>query len=544
MQKKQKGQELNNAISRIIALICLVFLIVLSALSLIVFGTIDFNTYAEKHLLIFRSPVKTILYVLALIMLLILLKKVLFVGAITDTGKRRRRLIIEGVCSLISFFISIWWIENNPYLPKYDAKNAWNTAKLIVYGGDFSNVENYYKMLPQQRGVALFFSAFYRLFGDQALLAFKVTNAICLVLILLGVCKIAADISGKDDSVAYVAPLMVLFLPLNLYTVYIYGTLISFAAVIWAFVFAYRAIFNEKNQILNLILTVLLLMLANIVNKGTLIATVAVIIVLFYSALLRLRENKVYFMIVTGAIAVLILYSATSQKIIDNAFQKSTGIDVGCGLPSVAWVEMGVTSVEDEDGGGALCGPGSYNFSIDRLYEAYGDDSRTVSSQCMSGIKTVFFEYFSGTREPSMIDFFSEKTEYQWCDPTFSSFTMTLFLFDEETEITDSLRQMLNGRYMQNLLKFLSYYMPLIYILAMLVVLYFIIRRKNHVALGLIELYFIGGFVFQFFWESKSRYCLPYFVVLIPLCGIGLSLIEKRILPKLGKILHIVHIHR
>lgn len=28
--------------------------------------------------------------------------------------------------------------------------------------------------------------------------------------------------------------------------------------------------------------------------------------------------------------------------------------------------------------------------------------------------------------------------------------------------------------------------------------------------------YFIGGFLFQFIWEAKSRYCLPYFVFLIP----------------------------
>ena len=542
MQKAGKGQALGNTINRIIALICFVFLILLSVLSLIVFGTIDFNTYAEKHMLIFRSPIKVALYVLALIFLMILLKKILFAGAKTDSSKHGRRFIVEGVCSFLSFLISMWWIANNPYLPKYDAKNAWNTAKLIVYGGDFSNVENYYKMLPQQRGVALFFSAFIRLFGNHALLAFKIINALCLVLIILGVCKIAADISEKDESVAYVAPLMVLFLPLNLYSVYIYGTLISLAAVIWAFIFAYRVISNEKNQVLNLIITDLLLVLANSVYKGTLIATVAVIIVLLYNTLLIFRGHKIFVLKVTVAIGVLVLYMATSQKLVDNAFQKCTGIDVGRGLPSVAWVEMGITSVEDPDGGGALCGPGSYNFSIDRLYEEYGDDSKSASSQCLSDIKATFSEYFSGTREPSMLNFFSEKMEYQWCDPTFSSFTMTLFLFDEETKISDSFRQILSGSYMQNALKFLSYYMPLVYILAMIMVLYHIVKGGIHPALGLVEIYFIGGFVFQFFWESKSRYCLPYFVMLIPLCGIGLLFIEKRILPIIGKILHIEHI--
>ena len=39
----------------------------------------------------------------------------------------------------------------------------------------------------------------------------------------------------------------------------------------------------------------------------------------------------------------------------------------------------------------------------------------------------------------------------------------------------------------------------------------------------LLVLIFMGGFAFQLFWEGKSRYVLPYVVILIPLASIGVK---------------------
>lgn len=43
----------------------------------------------------------------------------------------------------------------------------------------------------------------------------------------------------------------------------------------------------------------------------------------------------------------------------------------------------------------------------------------------------------------------------------------------------------------------------------------------------LLPLYFIGGFVFQIFWETKGRYCFPYFVCLLILAGIATASLEQ-----------------
>ncbi len=44
---------------------------------------------------------------------------------------------------------------------------------------------------------------------------------------------------------------------------------------------------------------------------------------------------------------------------------------------------------------------------------------------------------------------------------------------------------------------------------------------------------FIGGFLFHTIWEAKSRYIIPYIVVLIPLAGIEINKIK--LINKKGK---------
>ena len=37
----------------------------------------------------------------------------------------------------------------------------------------------------------------------------------------------------------------------------------------------------------------------------------------------------------------------------------------------------------------------------------------------------------------------------------------------------------------------------------------------------LLGIAFFGGFLFQLVWETKSRYCFPFFVFLLPLAAVG-----------------------
>ena len=74
----------------------------------------------------------------------------------------------------------------------------------------------------------------------------------------------------------------------------------------------------------------------------------------------------------------------------------------------------------------------------------------------------------------------------------------------------------------ENIIEALTFYQKVLLILMCAIILKLIIRNKKNLSLEVILLItiFIGGFLFHILWEAKSRYILPYIVVLIPLAAI------------------------
>ena len=67
-------------------------------------------------------------------------------------------------------------------------------------------------------------------------------------------------------------------------------------------------------------------------------------------------------------------------------------------------------------------------------------------------------------------------------------------------------------------------------------VLIFILSNKeitnNQILLIII---FIGGFLFHFLWEAKSRYIIPYIIILIPIASIGINKAVQKIVEFIKK---------
>ena len=56
------------------------------------------------------------------------------------------------------------------------------------------------------------------------------------------------------------------------------------------------------------------------------------------------------------------------------------------------------------------------------------------------------------------------------------------------------------------------------------------IKTRKNLSLEVLFLItiFIGGFMFHILWEAKSRYIIPYVVILIPVASIKLDLFKKK----------------
>ena len=73
--------------------------------------------------------------------------------------------------------------------------------------------------------------------------------------------------------------------------------------------------------------------------------------------------------------------------------------------------------------------------------------------------------------------------------------------------------------------------MMMIYLLSLITGINTLIHKEGSDIHFLIQLFFIGGFVFQLFWESLSRYCLSYYVLLFFEAGYGLMIVYNKLVP-------------
>ena len=71
----------------------------------------------------------------------------------------------------------------------------------------------------------------------------------------------------------------------------------------------------------------------------------------------------------------------------------------------------------------------------------------------------------------------------------------------------------------------LTFYQKVLLMVTCLCCLINIIQNRKNLSLDIIFLVtiFIGGFAFHILWEAKSRYIIPYVVILIPIASICIS---------------------
>ena len=104
----------------------------------------------------------------------------------------------------------------------------------------------------------------------------------------------------------------------------------------------------------------------------------------------------------------------------------------------------------------------------------------------------------------------------------------------DEGVISDAWKNITSDKLLSLFERIYSVVLQAIFFLAVVggIVLWFGLRNDGYkrVYWALPAFYIIGGFVFQLFWESKSRYCMPYFFMIIPFAAYGCHSIIRGIL--------------
>ena len=448
----------------------------------------------------------------------------------------RRLTVFTAAAALAALAAGVFWIKTNPYPPIADQYVLWDSAVGLTQGQLLPEYADYLRCYPYQKGMVLFFSFGVRLFGTHPLHFIRPLNVLCFALILCLLTYIARRLSRSEEAACLCALAVLFFSPLLLYTVYVYATLLCLALVLLSF--AALLFLTEQADAgrfpagIPACLTVVPVSIACVLYGSAWIAVIAEALYLIWLFIkYRGAKPSPSFRASFGIILALFLLPALLNRGTQKLFTAVTGLEETAGTPASAFLVMGMSS---ENGAN---GPGSHNGYDIALYSENNLDDEKTAAAASAALREILGEYRDGERK---ISFFYEKTLYQWTDPWFSSASLTLH--PKTVPVTASARfeRLMNSGFFDRLQDFLAAYQLFIYAAALCAVVLFLIkataRAKGKPVPGgvsdgtvLLLLYFCGGFVFQLFWESKSRYCMPYYTVLFPLAASGILLAASQI---------------
>lgn len=395
---------------------------------------------------------------------------------------------------------SIVFILKTQLHPRADSDNCLSAAVKLLHG-DYSEWDKgtYCYMYPNQNGLILFESAVISILGKLDIVAFQVLNVFALVGFVLCILDISNILweNGKIQKVFLIAS-YTFYYPLILYVTFIYGTIYGLFFMMLSIRFVLK--YLKNHSIKDMIISIVSICLSCFFKMNYKIALIAILLVFIYD--LIFKKNKLSFVSVILLVVCFLEMSFGINKIIEGII----GQQVAKGIPTLAWVEMGLQE-------GPMAN-GWYNLYNVNVMNNNDYDSEKANLAIKADLSNTVNNFVANKKYAIL--FFQKKITSQWCEPTFES----LWIQDNRESNLLSKPSVINslifstGKLHKLYIEVFKIIQIFIYLLSML---YFIVNFKskevNHLILPII---FIGGFIFHIFWEGKSQYTIVYFICLIP----------------------------
>lgn len=510
MEKERTMIKLKDFIKNGIIYIGFVSISLIIVLNLI-FSTRIYNGMSENILMNKNSFIFILSFIIIIIGIYYIISKV---EKIQLKYKTKRIIFIS---LIIVYAISqILWINIRNANPNYDQYYVYETA-IKLKDADESLIGNeYLQMYPQQISTASFYAIFLKLFNTTNVKILQYLNVIANVFTIIGLYFIAKYISNGNNKFSKVsfAIIAFTFTALPLLSIFIYGDLISLPFSVFAVYFAMK--YGKENKNKYIIFSALCMSMAYFLRMNNLIFIIAIFIYLFLGLLAILPyKSKKKCIVKIIFIITFILISILPTTLFKNFMQDKLQLDKTKSYPTVGFLTIGSTY--------STRGPGWYVDQFVNDWKNNGQDSTFLKERLYSNL-THFKEnpiYF--------VSFYIKKIISMWVEPSFASLWYNLsfnfgnMALNAGTATQEQIEQYEKvDNYVYKVYNFIMVYEKIIVTLTFISIMLFILRNNKlsneHVLLILI---FLGGLSFHLLWEAKSRYVLPYFIILIPLATIG-----------------------
>lgn len=358
-------------------------------------------------------------------------------------------------------------------------------------------LSEYMQLYHQQIPLAFVYNVFFNIIHFDTLETLRVLNFIGNIFIVIALYKIVKQLDKKykTNKILFFT-LILTFISLPMLSTFIYGDIPSLALCLFSVYFMMK--YTETQKVIYPICSSLFTMIAYMMRMNSLIFIIATVIYLLLNIFEHFTEKNYKNNIIN--IIVIILYIVISiipSTLVKNYWLDKYNMPKDKGYPTISYILM---AMEESPRGN-----GWYNESI---AEPAQKNPEKAQKEYVDRIKNrlVYFSQNIGYT----FDFYTMKIASMWTENTYSAVRSNL------TQENDPL---------ENFTVPLTFYQKVLLMVTCLCCLINIIQNRKNLSLDIIFLVtiFIGGFAFHILWEAKSRYIIPYVVILIPIASVCIN---------------------
>lgn len=401
-------------------------------------------------------------------------------------------------------FAIVWTILVNPPIIA-DQIHAANLAQGI-YRGSLGDIlpnltyaaiplSNYIELYHQQISLAFVFSLFFRIIRFDFPHLLRILNIISIVFIVIGLYKICVQLSKKyEANKVRLLVLIFTFISLPMLCTFVYGDFPSLALCLFSVYFMMK--YLETKKLLYPCIASIFTMVAYMMRMNTAIFIIATVIYLFLVLFENFfkkswREKLINILVIIFYIMVSIIPSTLVQ----NYYLDKYDLDKNKSFSSLTYVLLAMTE--------SWRGNGWYNediaeYAMKNPERAKAEYPEKIKERLIYFSKNIGYTF----------NFYKDKIASMWTENTYAA-------------------EYSNGKdfSFENSPSPILFFQKAMLILICVCSLIFLIQNRKDISLDVIFLLtiFIGGFAFHILWEAKSRYIIPYIVVLIPIASMNIK---------------------
>lgn len=494
---------------RFFSIIGIIFLVIVIALNLIFTADLD----ASEHITISYNNIFYIIGLIVIGLIIYFVSNILNKYLYKDEKKKKLRKIL--FISAISIYIIadiLWTIfVRAPIVGDQVHVNSMGQLFYRGYDEEIINSDTYagiplgeyIQAYNQQIPQAFLYSLFFRLIHIDEFGTPRALNVIAIIIILVAIYKIGNMISKKHKvNKVRLMVLFLTFLSLPMLSTFVYGDIPSLAFALLSVYYMMK--FVDYNKLKYFTLATIFSMIAYMFRMNSLIFVIATVIYLLFNLFTKITSKTVKENIINALLIVIfIVVSIVPAQIVNDYYINKYNLDKSKEYPNISYILMGMSE--------SWRGNGWYNEDIGEPALKNPESSKEEYAEKIKDRLTYFSQNMGYT-----FRFYTMKLASMWSENTYSAVRLNL-LHESEDDYLNVIKEPL------------TFYQKALLILMCVCSIIVLIQNRKNLSVNVIYLLliFMGGFAFHIIWEAKSRYIIPYIVVLIPIASIEINKFKK-----------------